>query len=204
MANEIANTGNASQLITVEVSEYGSTAATVTAWQRNGACWSMALGPYSGAVGFNGISTNKHEGDGTTPAGLYGFEATIYGNAPNPGVSYPYHQLVCGDWWDEDSSSSTYNMFENVACGSSPAFNDGSSEALWTETAPYPSFAVINYNPSNTPGLGSAIFLHAYTGSPTSGCVSIPLADLDQVLDWMYPSSSPAIDIGTAATITSY
>jgi hypothetical protein len=24
--------------------------------------------------------------------------ATMYGNAANPGVSYSYHRLVCGDW----------------------------------------------------------------------------------------------------------
>ena len=203
-ANLIANTANATQLITVEVAGYGVTAATVTAWQKVGACWSTALGPYVGAVGHNGINPNKHEGDGTTPAGLFGFGSTMYGNAPNPGVSYPYHQVVCGDWWDEDSASPTYNQFVHVSCGANPAFNNGASEALWTELAPYPSFAVINYNPSDIPGLGSAIFLHASTGSATAGCVSIPIAGLDQVLDWMSPAQAPAIAIGTTSTLFSY
>ena len=203
-ADLLASTAGATQLITVEAPSSGATTATVTAWQRYGACWSIALGPFPGAVGYNGVNPSKHEGDGTTPAGLYGFETTMYGNAPNPGVSYAYHQVVCGDWWDEDPASPTYNQFVHVACGADPPFNNGASEALWTESAPYPSFAVISYNPTNVPGLGSAIFLHASTGSPTAGCVAIPIAGLDQVLDWMSPAQSPVIAIGTTSSLPSY
>ncbi len=48
------------------------------------------------------------------------------------------------------------------------------SEALWTEGNAYPSMAVIDYNMPPTGALGSGIFLHADTGSPTAGCVSLP------------------------------
>jgi L,D-peptidoglycan transpeptidase YkuD (ErfK/YbiS/YcfS/YnhG family) len=185
------------------VSDDHATAATLTAWQRTGACWSVALGPYRAVVGYAGISTRKREGDDATPAGLFGFGSVIYGNAANPGVKYHYHRLVCGDWWDEASSSRDYNLFEHVVCGVDPPFNNGTSEALWTETQSYSSFAVINYNAARTPGRGSAIFLHAYGGKPTHGCVATPVRDLDQVLDWLTPHDSPRIDIGTFESLTS-
>jgi L,D-peptidoglycan transpeptidase YkuD (ErfK/YbiS/YcfS/YnhG family) len=201
----LATTSGAHQIVTVEAPGYGVTSATLTAWQLTGSCWTVVDGPWTARLGYTGLSADKHEGDGATPAGIFGFQSTMYGNAPNPGVHYDYRQLVCGDWWDEDSSSPTYNSFQEVPCTESdPPFDNGSSEALWTETQAYPSFAVIDYNPGRVPGLGSAIFLHADVGGPTDGCVSLPLGELDSVLDWLEPDEIPTIVLGTTATITSY
>ncbi|HEX4864111.1 MAG TPA: L,D-transpeptidase family protein [Acidimicrobiales bacterium] len=190
--------------MTVVGSGYGTQTATVTLWQRSGNCWSDAGGPWTGFVGYNGFSDHKREGDGTTPTGAYGFGAVVYGNAPDPGVHEAYHRLACGDWWDENSSSSAYNTFQHVACGTNPSWAPG-SEALWTETAAYPSFAVIDYNTGPiVAGAGSAIFLHASTGGATAGCVSIPLADLDQFLRWMQPARSPLVVMGPSSEITRF
>jgi len=49
------------------------------------------------------------------------------------------------------------------------------------------------------PGRGSGIFLHAQTGGPTNGCVSIRRADLVRVLRWLAPGAEPRIAIGTSA-----
>ncbi len=202
---QLATTDGAGQVITVEAATPGVTSATLTAWQRSGSCWTLAAGPWPARLGYGGLSADKHEGDGTTPAGIFGFQPTMYGNAPDPGVHYAYRQLVCGDWWDEDSSSPSYNTFQEVPCAETdPPFADGSSEALSTETEAYPSFAVINYNPARVPGLGSAIFLHADVGGPTSGCVSLALGQLDQVLDWLQPAQNPVIVMGTDSSITAY
>jgi L,D-peptidoglycan transpeptidase YkuD (ErfK/YbiS/YcfS/YnhG family) len=194
----------------VEGPGYGSRTATVTLWQRSGSCWTVAGGPWTGFVGYNGFSDHKHEGDGTTPTGAYGFGPVIYGNAPDPGVHETYHNLVCGDWWDEKSSTSGYNTFQHVATANctnptSPWAPDSSSEALWTEGTPYPSFAVIDYNTGPiVPGAGSAIFFHVSTGGPTSGCVSVPLGDLDTFLRWMQPGESPLIVMGPASEIARF
>ena len=51
------------------------------------------------------------------------------------------------------------------------------------------------------PGRGSGIFLHAQTGRPTNGCVSIPRADLRRVLRWLRPAAAPQIAIGTRAQL---
>ncbi|HMC38672.1 MAG TPA: L,D-transpeptidase family protein [Acidimicrobiales bacterium] len=201
VASQLARTGPARQLVTVVAAGWVTTAATLELWQRSGACWEPAGGPWPAVIGENGFSDHHVEGDGTTPTGMYGLGPVIYGNAPDPGVREPYHRLVCGDWWDEDPGSPAYNTFQHVPCDSQPPFGGG-SEALWKETVPYPSFAVIDYNiPAVAKGAGSAIFLHADTGSPTNGCVSIPLAQLDQVLRWLDPRQAPEFVMGPAGEI---
>jgi L,D-peptidoglycan transpeptidase YkuD (ErfK/YbiS/YcfS/YnhG family) len=203
LASTLASTGGAHQLITVEASSAATTVASVELWQRAGACWEAVAGPWTGFIGYSGFSSHKREGDGTTPTGLYGIGPVIYGNAPNPGVRYAYHDLVCGDWWDENPASAEYNTFQHVPCGENPF--GGDSEALWTETAPYPSFAVVEYNTDPViSGAGSAIFLHASTGGPTSGCVSVPRADLDQLLRWLNPGDFPVIAMGPSSEITRF
>jgi L,D-peptidoglycan transpeptidase YkuD (ErfK/YbiS/YcfS/YnhG family) len=196
IASTLQNSGGGSQLITVTTTNVRSTFATLETWARVSGCWQPVAGPLVARIGRSGMSAHHREGDGTTPMGLFGFGPTLYGNnAQGPGGAYPYVRLTCGDWWDEKSTSKTYNSFVHVPCGTNPAFNDGQSEALWLERTAYSSFAVIAYNPSRIAGLGSGIFLHATTNSPTAGCVSLPLVELRNVLRWMVPSSSPHIVI---------
>lgn len=203
LASSLANTYSAKQLVTVESSSYGTDVATVTLWQKQGTCWQPAAGPWSGFIGYNGMTDSKREGDGKTPTGAYGFGPVIYGNASDPGVHEAYHNLVCGDWWDEDSSSPTYNEFQHVQCGTNPPFNNGSSEYLYQNSA-YPVFAVIDYNTARVPGMGSAIFFHPSLGHGTAGCVSVALSDLDWFLRWMEPSQAPLIVMGPASEITRF
>src|SRR5919204_5439062 len=171
------------QLVTVEAATRTTTHATVRLWRRaaNG-CWKPAGGPWPARVGRNGVSSHHREGDGTTPLGTFRFGPVAYGIAPNPGVRLAYHRLVCGDWWDEDPSSPTYNRFRHVRCGRAPPFG-GDSEALWLATRAYRYFAVMRYNDDPVvPGRGSAMFVHADTGEATNGCVSLPLPQLVRVL----------------------
>ena len=61
---------------------------------------------------------------------------------------------------------------------------------------------MIAYNTSPVvPGLGSGIFLHASTGRPTLGCISLPLPQLLTLLHWLRPSRVPLMVIGTHAEI---
>jgi len=52
------------------------------------------------------------------------------------------------------------------------------------------------------PGKGSGIFLHAQTGGPTIGCVSLAKGQLRAVLRWLRPGDAPAIAIGTRRLLT--
>src|SRR4249919_293015 len=201
LANRIASTRSATQLITVVTRSRSATHGTLRLWRKSGDCWRDAGGPWWAWVGQRGVSTRKHEGDRTTPAGAFGFARVMYGIAPNPGVRYPYHRVVCGDWWVEDASWPSYNRFRHMPCGSKPPFKT-TSEDLSRSTNAYRHFAVIAYNSNPiVPGRGSGIFLHASTGRPTLGCVSLALPQLVRTLRWLRPSRSPLIAIGTAAEI---
>jgi L,D-peptidoglycan transpeptidase YkuD (ErfK/YbiS/YcfS/YnhG family) len=121
----------------------------------------------------------------------------MYGVVGNPGVRYPYHRIVCGDRWVEDPRSPYYNQFRHVPCGTPPPFRIVSEDMSRSPTA-YRHLAVIDYNMRPVvPGRGSGIFLHASTGRPTIGCVSLPLGQLLSVLRWLRPSANPLIAIGT-------
>ena len=202
VADQAAGTTKSDQLIMVVAPTIHSQSTSLEFFVRQGVCFRLADGPYPALLGRDGLSAHHHEGDNTTPIGLFGFQSTMYGVLPNPGVAYRYHRLVCGDWWDEQSSSPLYNHFVHVPCGAKPDFGGG-SEALWQTVPSYDYLAVIDYNRNPIiPGRGSAIFLHVSDGQPTAGCVSIPAADLLRVLRALRPSLHPLIDITTVQLLT--
>ena len=200
LANRLS-TGSAQQLVTVVAPRASSTQGTLQLWRKTGGCWRPLDAPWTAWLGQRGISTHKREGDRTTPAGAFGFLPVMYGIATNPGVHYRYHRIACGDWWVEDPRSPWYNRFRHVRCGSKPPFRVTSEDLSRSPTA-YRHLAVIAYNTSPVvPGRGSGIFLHASTGRPTLGCVSLPLPQLRTVLRWLRPARAPLIVIGTRQSI---
>ncbi|HVB91380.1 MAG TPA: L,D-transpeptidase family protein [Acidimicrobiales bacterium] len=205
LVDQLSDTGGARQVITVDAANSGSTMATISTFQNDGSGWYQVFNSMPAVNGVNGWipGPQRSEGDGATPEGIYAIGPTMYGVNPGPGTQFPYHQLVCGDWWDEDAASPTYNTFQHVACGTNPPFA-GASEALWTEGNAYPSMAVINFNTPSTGPIGSAIFLHATIGGFTQGCVSLPLSDLTEVLRWLNPALHPVIVMGPDSVIRSY
>jgi L,D-peptidoglycan transpeptidase YkuD (ErfK/YbiS/YcfS/YnhG family) len=201
VANGLKSVGRAEQLITVQAASYRTTGAALRLWRRGGdGCWRPIAGPWTARVGWNGLADRRREGDGTTPTGVYTLGRTMYGNAANPGVRYRYRRLRCGDWWNEDPRSSTYNTFQHVQCGTRPPFRT-TTPGLWQERTAYRHFVVIEFNMRPVvPGRGSGIFLHAKTGSSTNGCVSLPAVQLVSTLRWLDPAKRPRIVIGTRET----
>jgi L,D-peptidoglycan transpeptidase YkuD (ErfK/YbiS/YcfS/YnhG family) len=174
------NVPAAAQVVTVRAPAH-STVATLEVWDR---C-RRVMGPWTARVGAAGLSVHKREGDGATPTGTYRFGSTVYGIEPDPRVRLLYHRLACGDWWDSDPRSATYNRFRHVACGTSLV-----GEALWRIYPQYRYFAEIRYNASPVvPRRGSAIFLHVSAGRPTAGCVALPEAQLLRLLRWLRPGA---------------
>ena len=201
IANQITVREDAAQLVTVIASRSTSTSAELRLWRRQGECWIAVTPAWRAWLGGRGVSPGKREGDRRTPAGVFGFLPTMYGVAPSPGVRYRYHRIVCGDWWVEDPRSPWYNRFRHVRCGQKPPFAVVSDDMSKSPTA-YRHLAVIDYNTRPTiPGRGSGIFLHASTGRPTLGCVSLPLPQLLRTLRWLDPRRAPAIAIGTRADL---
>jgi L,D-peptidoglycan transpeptidase YkuD (ErfK/YbiS/YcfS/YnhG family) len=203
VANDLRPQPPGSQLITVEAASTRTTYATLRTWRRSGACWVAVHRPYPARVGRNGIRKNRREGDGTTPIGTFRIASVMYGNEPNPGVKFRYSRLRCGDWWDEDPSSPTYNTLQRLRCGEQPPFRV-KSPGMWQERTAYTHLAVVEFNMHPVvPGRGSGIFLHAQTGGPTNGCISLRRPDLVRVLRWLSPRAAPRITIGTRADLRS-
>lgn len=195
------------QVIIVGAASYTTTYATLEAYVRVRDRWQPAAATLPARIGSKGFSDNHVEGVPTTPTGVYSIGPTMYGIAANPGVRFPYHRLVSGDWWNENPSSSRYNTFQHSA--TNPG---GASEALWKEVPAYTHFAVITYNmPPNVskpvPNAGSGIFLHQFStsaGNATAGCVSLAHDHLVDVLTWLDPALSPRIVLSPYAQLGRY
>jgi L,D-peptidoglycan transpeptidase YkuD (ErfK/YbiS/YcfS/YnhG family) len=201
LANDLRVQPAATQLITVQAATTRTTRASLRLWRKSGRCWRPADGPYPARLGVNGLSADRREGDGTTPVGTFRIHPTMYGNEADPGVAFRYRRVRCGDWWDEDPSSPTYNSFQRVGCGRKPPFGV-KSEGMWQSPRAYPYLAVLEFNMRPVvPGRGSGIFLHADTGGPTNGCVSVSRPQLRAVLRWLRPADAPQIAIGTSAQL---
>ena len=183
LANQLADTGSATQLVTVASLRSSAQTGALRLWEKRGDCWAQVAGPWTAWLGIRPV---------------------MYGLAPNPGVRYRYRRIVCGDWWVEDPRSPSYNRFRHVRCGATPPFRTTSEDMSKSPTA-YRHLAVIDYNTRPiVPGRGSGIFLHISHGNPTLGCVSLPLPQLVKLLRWFDPARKPLIVIGTRATIRKF
>jgi L,D-peptidoglycan transpeptidase YkuD (ErfK/YbiS/YcfS/YnhG family) len=178
---------NAAQVVIVHATTPANTYATVELFDRSGTTWRRVYASMPARIGRLGFSDHHVEGIPNTPTGTYPIGATMYGIDADPGVRYPYHRLVSGDYWNENSASRGYNTFYH---GRNPG---GPSEALWRIHPAYRHFAVINYNTPAVAGRGSGIFLHESTGGPTAGCVSLGHNNLVRVLRWLDPRKSPRV-----------
>jgi L,D-peptidoglycan transpeptidase YkuD (ErfK/YbiS/YcfS/YnhG family) len=188
----------ANQLLIVHATTPTTSYATVETFDRAGAGWQRRFASMPARVGRLGFSDHHVEGTPNTPTGTYPIGATMYGIDANPGVRYPYHRLVSGDYWNENSASRGYNTFYH---GRDPG---GPSEALWRIHPAYRHFAVINYNTPAVANRGSGIFLHEGTGGPTAGCVSLGHDDLVRVLKWLDPRKSPRVVLSPDQWLSRY
>ena len=199
LVTRLTGVGSAGQVIAVAASGYGTSVATLTAYERRGSGWTQVFGPWLANVGRNGVAPPgaKREGDGRTPSGAFGFDF-MFGVNPNPGVKYPFRAITGRNIvWDDDSASANYNEWVDTSTASAGA----GPEPMYVSA--YGSGAVIAYNDARTPGLGSAIFLHLSSGGSTAGCVALPSSELLPLLRWLDPSRQPRIIIGTVDSITS-
>ena len=111
----------AQQVITVAANGYGTSSATLTAYERGANGWTQVFGPWFAYVGRNGVAPagEKREGDGRTPSGTYGFDF-MFGVNPDPGVHYAFRRVTGTNIvWDDDPASANYNRWidMNTAVG---------------------------------------------------------------------------------------
>ena len=122
-------------------------------------------------LGRSGITTQKREGDGATPAGnfklLYGFYRCD--RTKLQASQLPLNPIGPKDGWCDAPDSPNYNSFVSLPFKKS-------HEIMMREDRLYDVCIVLDYNINpKTRGMGSAIFFHQSSigKKPTEGCVAI-------------------------------
>jgi L,D-peptidoglycan transpeptidase YkuD (ErfK/YbiS/YcfS/YnhG family) len=129
------------------------------------------------ALGRNGLSDTKREGDGATPIGAWPLRRVLYrpDRLDMPATALPATPIGLADGWCDAPDDKNYNLPVILPY---PA----SCEALWRQDAVYDLIVPLGYNdgPMIVPGRGSAIFLHLAREDyePTAGCISLARPDL--------------------------
>ena len=156
--------------------------------KRDNGVWHPVLGAVAGHVGKNGVTRDKNEGDGCTPAGLYRL-GHAFGCREKPVTKMIYRSVTENSRWVDDPKSSRYNTWAESGDNS----DWSSAERLSDYPDSYAYAVVIAYNTAHiSPGKGSAVFLHCGLW-PTSGCVAVPEDTLLKMLRWLDPDKSPGI-----------
>ena len=143
-------------------------------------------------LGRGGVTTDKREGDGATPAGAYPLRQLLYraDRLAPPTNALPTSPLRPRDGWCDDPGHSAYNRPVTLPL-------DASAESMWRDDHLYDLVVVLGYNDAPVVfGLGSAIFLHVASPeySPTEGCIALAKEDLLTVLADITPGSDIRIE----------
>ncbi len=132
------------------------------------------------ALGCNGISANKTEGDGTTPRGCF-HPLRIWWRADRltrPCTSLPLRRIGPNDAWCEDPNDRRYNRPFLLN-------KETNGDRLVRDDHLYDLIVEIDHNARpRIANRGSAVFIHlARDGlKPTAGCIAMPLADLRRLV----------------------
>ncbi len=140
------------------------------------------------AIGRGGITHDKREGDGATPAGWLTLDSGGYraDRLSAPRGLLPLRRIGPRDVWSDDSHDPAYNHW-----ASGPAY-PFSHERLRRSDSLYDVFLISSWNwPEAVPGRGSAIFVHQWRGPrvPTAGCIAFRPDHLRWILARWQPRS---------------
>ncbi len=139
------------------------------------------------AIGRDGVSGDKREGDGATPAGRFALRRVFYraDRLTPPKTALPRRALAADDGWCDDPNHADYNRLVRLP-------HAAGHEDLWRDDGVYDVIVELGFNDDPvTPDLGSAIFLHVarHDYEPTEGCVALALDDLLALLEACGPEA---------------
>lgn len=166
----------------------------LTFWEKAGyGIWEKSISAYCG-YGRNGLSADRQEGDGTTPAGSFPI-VYAFGNAANPGTKMKYRRTTANSYLSGERG--TYNQWVE----SSVRIKGEHLQSI--SLYKYAMWIGYNVNPT-VYGKGSAIFLHL-KGSiwSTSGCVTVKESVMKKLLKCA-KNGTYIIIVSKRADITKY
>jgi L,D-peptidoglycan transpeptidase YkuD (ErfK/YbiS/YcfS/YnhG family) len=143
------------------------------------------------ALGRNGITAGKVEGDGCTPTGRFPVRRLFYrpDRLRDFACPLPMQPISPSDGWCDDPGDAAYNR---LVVRPYP----GRHEEMWREDALDDLVLVIGHNDDPVvPGKGSAVFLHLAQPdyAPTAGCVAFARSDFVALLEMMEPTTDIVI-----------
>ena len=138
------------------------------------------------SIGRGGITTDKREGDGATPAGIHRIMGLYYRPdrmAPPASWAIPIRP---SDLWSDDINDPAYNHLVH-----SP--HPFGHESMRRADPLYDMVLITDWNrPRAIPGKGSAIFLHIWRKPhhPTEGCVAFSRENLHRIIQYIAPNET--------------
>lgn len=205
----LSSLGDARQVVVVTSGSWASSRARLRAYEKTAAGgWRLRLGPVAARLGRNGFSPadQRRQGSSTTPAGTFAL-LWAFGTRPDPGTALPYRVVDDDDWWPYDPRDpATYNVWQPHRAPSA-RWRTSWAEDLSSYGRQYRHAAVIDYNLPTAGAAadtrrGGGIFLHIDRPGATTGCVSIPQADMEGVLRWLDPAEAPVIVMAPRSAVT--
>ena len=142
-------------------------------------------------LGKTGITAQKREGDGASPAGAFRLLGGYFraDKLPRPKTLLPLRPLRPTDGWCDSPHDPSYNHPVNLPFPKN-------HEKLWRDDQLYDIIIVLdqNINPRQ-PGAGSAIFFHiaAKDFTPTQGCIAVTHDVMHHALRFARPGSQMLI-----------
>lgn len=159
---------------------------TADGWLQHGAQ------RYRCALGRGGVRSDKREGDGATPAGIFPLRRLLYraDRLVRPQSKLPMAKIQPSDGWCDDPRDAAYNQAVTLPYGAR-------SENMWRADGLYDLVVITGHNDDPAvPGRGSAIFIHVANPDygPTEGCVALARRDLMAMLPALDSASAIRID----------
>jgi len=197
----------ADKLIVVVTPDWNAVPGTLTRYQRKRGKWKAEGKPISIVVGKTGLAWDprlakghadafpgpvKHEGDGKSPAGIFGIPNT-FGFAPSLGSSPMYIPLTPTTECVDDASSRYYTRIVDRL---KIRDVDWKSSERMRGVPGYRQGAVVDYNMDHpVPGDGSCIFLHIWSGpgQGTVGCTAMAAENVEQIVAWIQAKGKTAL-----------
>lgn len=158
----------------------------------NGMAWSDAMNDLPSDTGEQRLQM-KVEGDGKSPAGIFGLSSAFGTIEKSSKISLPYTKL---EQWTEcvdDVKSSHYNRIVNrMQVGN---FDWKSSEKMLEIVPQYDLGAFVEHNTERQAGGGSCIFLHIWKDAKTgtAGCTAMARANMETVLYRLDARKNPVL-----------
>lgn len=198
---------DSSQVVVGITSSWDSSHVTVFLYEKQGGAWRQAAGPWKGRAGKSGLAwgrglhpvpdgaRTKQEGDWRSPAGVFRIGGVWgYHDRIQKHPQLPYRKVTSRDLWVEDPASPHYNRHLVLEHEPRP----GWEKKAQMKQDDYPHslklFIEHNVRPKPVPGAGSSIFFHIWRGGgakPTSGCTTLPEADLRTLIARLDPGKNP-------------